>query len=409
VNRLNLLAWANLGIRTLTNFGLLLIVGRLSGAEGAETWLLIVTLVATLATLDALLGQYFVRAFIDSGDSSRITGPVDLQDSLYWLLGLVFLAAGLLFLDGLAWNVRLMAAVLLGSLATVRRLEARTRAVADLEHLQLAEVVGSLVVLLACLLAATTTRSAPAVTITFLAILTVNVIAKNRLLARTRPFLGVGLRRNRLRSEILQLGRLGSATVVSSGGALSANVGLLLMSKVLSSATAGPLLLSFRIAMLVCEFGSAPVVARIPAYSREVVQRGIESSRRLFRPDFTTAILLTALGLLTVAGVGPYLLSRISDNVRLVSTACLSLIGLTWIIERHNTLRSQFLMCAQVYRHYKIYMLYIVLTVAGTLSAMVLESATAFIGVHLLTNIVIGPQILRVYRHPVDSGVRPKP
>lgn len=399
VERLDVLAWINLAARTATNFGLLVLVGHFAGSTAVEAWLVLITLVATLATLDALLSQYFVRAFIDHPASDRHRGPAALQDSTYWLLGLVFVGAGLLFIEGLSAPARVASSLLLGLLAAVRRLEARTRATADLTRLQMYEAAISLAVLVACLMAAAWFRDTAAVTLTLLATQVIGIVVKNRVLAANAGFLGLGYTSFPSREDLHMLARLGHAMLVSLGGALSANLGLLLMGKVLPAIAAAPLLLSYRLAMLACEFGSTPVVTRVPDYSRHFARRDGVRAVSSFRRDFRVSMFAIVGGLLGLAVAGQPLLAVFTASLQLLPIGALIALGITWSVERHNTLMSQFFMCAGVYAHYTLYIAYLGVFAVGVILAMLGSSISTFLAAHLLGNALIAPGLRRTYMH----------
>lgn len=407
LNRLNSWGWLNLIVRTGANFGYLALLARLGSEDDVRLWLLVITILAAANTMDALLGQYFIRSFAwtPEPDSPGYLSAARLQNQAYIGASAIALGGAAYLMRSLPTGTMLLLATLIGAQVWARRLDSRTRATSDLTSFQRTEVLLfslGLVVGTGVYLAS---RSVAYLMAIHLTVLLTGVFVKYYLLFGSMdktPTTGH-------RSVGSSRADLGRTVVVAIGGALTVNICLLIVSDGLDAVAGATLLLSYRLAMLVAEFASVPIVTRVPHFARLGAQA--MSYGRLWAEFRGHAVL--ALGLCTCGLVAVALLARpsfrlLSLNLDTFGASPLGwlLVG-AWLVERFNAYLSQLLMSVNFFGHAVVYALYTALLFVGAAMARVSADPSALVVAQLLGMALAAPVMLRfsfrVIGHPTDD------
>src|SRR5690606_25110288 len=93
LNKTNLIGWSNLAFRMLLSFGLVFAVQHIYGSTYVKSWLIYITLIASIHASDGLISQYFVREILhaqEDPDNKTLIDCFKLQRRIYLGLAVSF-------------------------------------------------------------------------------------------------------------------------------------------------------------------------------------------------------------------------------------------------------------------------------------------------------------------------------
>tara|TARA_R110001592_G_scaffold56881_4_gene173091 strand:- start:6955 stop:8148 length:1194 start_codon:yes stop_codon:yes gene_type:complete len=375
LNRLNLFAATNIFTRLATVFGILIFLGYFSGLEASSAWIVLTTFIASINTLDGLLSQYFMRKFIVHKCSTYEI--LCFQNKVYGVAAVIFsLLFFILIKDAIAGSC------LAGLYVFVKRLDSRARAFTNTEVVLRVESISNLLIFLAL-----------SVTIlseffeydwlgeVYLLVLCIAAVVRNVLLSRRAVCEAVLLAKNNGDGQFCQehkIRDLIKIIVMSSSGALSINISLLMLNAMYGSGVECiNLLLSYRVFMLVCEIASIPLVSRVPAITQMIAKWQWRDAEELFERNRRLSLAVLAGGFVSFIVVERLLENSLPVSLDFSETYILIIIALGWMVERVISYQVLFDLCHSDYSfgrilNYYIPMMLVVLAVVVSFSVPIL-------------------------------------
>jgi hypothetical protein len=185
--------------------------------------------------------------------------------------------------------------------------------------------------------------------------------------------------------------------VIAVGGALTVNFCLLIVSDPLGAEEGARLLLSYRLAMLVVEFASVPVVTRVPHFSRlGQAPAGLRTLQVEFGRYALVSLALGSVGLVGVALVAPLLFQYFELRLDILATSPLGIVLIAaWLLERCNAYLSQLLMSVGVFRHALPYALFSLSLVVAAFVGRALSTGAPLVLVQMVSAALMLPTMLR--------------
>jgi len=405
INRNNILGWINLAFRLVLSFGLIFVVNRCIGKEAVGLWMVYITIIATINSIDGLLSQFFIRGIISaawSEEAAPQSCQYRKQQVLYWALGAGTFFVGYGTLKMHAPHLFYVSA-LLAVYLPVRVYDSRFRAYVDVALVQKTEIMLNAVLMLVVALALLLTKDIGTFILVHLSGLICLFAVKYRMVARSdghRRYLarsGSFTRRFDLDPEILK------TIVICFGSGLSINLSLIAMEALIPSGVSTGFLFTYRVGSLICEVISIPVIVRIPEITRAIAAgRGAEA-RKSFAGNYWVSLSLCALAMVCVLALQGVWNAHMPARLCLVQRVVLLNILGGWLFERSATLLSQYFLSSKSYSVYRYYILYALCVAGGVVASVACRREELFAYVVLLTNAIMALLVSKKWR---SSNVR---
>jgi hypothetical protein len=215
----------------------------------------------------------------------------------------------------------------------------------------------------------------------YLLVLCIAAVVRNILLSRRAVCEAVLLTKNNGDGESGQEHKvrdLIKIIVMSSSGALSINLSLLMLNALYGSGVECiNLLLSYRVFMLVCEIASIPLVSRVPAITQMIARRQWSDAEELFKRNRRLSLAVLAGGFVGFIAVERLLKNSLPVSLDFSETYILIIIALGWMVERVISYQVLFDLCNSDYSfgrilNYYIPMMLVMLAVVVSFSVPIL-------------------------------------
>ena len=264
INKTNIIGWANLFFRIFLSLGMTIAVNYVYGEEYVKSWLVYITIIASIQAVDGLLSQYFLREIlydISSGRAENLARCFTIQNKIYLTVAVVFFVVSAYSLD-LGMNYSLIF-FLVFIFVLLKVFDSRAKATIDVPEFQKLElrINAASFLVLGIVLYYFRENYYYLMTAHLLCLISGMLI---KITARGKSALEVTVRFDVVEQNLPVKGGLWQSVVIAFGGSLSVNLSLLTLQSFLGDVVSSSFLLTYRIAALICEISSLTVIVRIP-------------------------------------------------------------------------------------------------------------------------------------------------
>lgn len=378
-NKTNLVGWINLAFRLLLSLGLVAVVERCYGADYTKSWLIYITLIASIQAADGLLSQFFVRELLyatATGNRAQLKRCQKHQLRFYWGISLVFLASTWVTLPD---DTHHFVAILIAIFCIAKVYDSRARSYLPVNAFQKIELAINAAIIIVMAVVFYVSDNYYWVPVFHLAGLIVGLLIKSYWGCSGGKRIG-GIPTAVSTQSSSVRGGLWQSTVIALGGSLSVNLALLMLQGLLGDKLSASFLLTYRISALVCEISSLPLIIRIPEITRLLVEHHKEQAAALFKANYRQSLILCCAGFFLVNAFAGLWNNWLPKGLQIEVGVVLATISLAWVFERSATLMSQLYLSLKDYTVVWVYMVYILLIMLSTLMAGIMGKAMWFSG-----------------------------
>jgi len=395
INKTNIIGWANLFFRLFLSLGMTMAVNYVYGEGHVKSWLVYITIIASIQAVDGLLSQYFLREIlygISGGQAGNLNRCLAVQNRIYFVVAVVFLVISAYSLD-LGMEYALIF-ILMFVFVLLKVFDSRAKAMIDVPEFQKLELkINTASFFILGVVLYFFRENYYYLMAAHLACLASGMLIKRAVEAKSAR--NVIKPADTADTGISVKTGLWQSVVIAFGGSLSVNLGLLTLQSFLGDTVSSGFLLTYRIGALICEISSLPVIVRIPVITRHIAQGEPGKALDMFKSNYRVSIILCCSGFFMLT-LGSQLWNSLLPKALNIETGYLViLIGLAWIFERVATLISQLLLSLKRYQVVRVYFIYFILLVCGIGFAVLYANLLLFPLALLLANVIVSVFVMK--------------
>lgn len=400
INKKNILGWLNLALRMALSFGLIFVVNYFLGEKSVAIWIVYITIIATINSIDGLLSQFYIRDIISSTwniENGNKKCSFHSQKILYAIISI--------FLFGIVCSTLkiktfyLLQTSFLFSIYMISRVvDSRFKAFFETSYVQKVEIIinFSLLIYLSILICVVT--SIEQFIVLHLLGLTSSMSYKAYAVFRSEGFKIYNLRSHNF-IKYFDFDRDMVRTItISFGSGLSINLSLLSMQATIPGGVNTEFLFTYRVASLICEIISIPVIVRIPEITRLINLNDNQKARDIFFKNYKQTIFLCFITMTITFSLKEVWNELMPNKLHLTTTYVLFFIFGSWFFERIATLLSQYFLSSKLYYIYKYYLLYIFLIIFSIILSSLYQKEEFFSVATFIINFYLSIQIYKNWR-----------
>lgn len=395
LNGENILGWLNLALRLILSFGLIFIVNFYLGALSVTVWLVYITIIATINSVDGLLSQFYIRDIIASTwqlDNNKKYCTYYNQQVIYLVISM-FVSAIVYFTLKIPKPYLYIISCMFSFYMISRTIDARFKAYYDASIVQKIEISLNVLLLLYVLCSMYCSHNIEQFIVLHLSGLLLQLLYKNYSVRKSEGY-------SRYKSNSCGFVRkfkydqtMLKTITISFGSGLSINLSLLLLEAMIPGGVESQFLFTYRVASLICEIISIPVIIRIPEITRLISSGDVLKARIVFAKNYKVSIILCVVCMIITICLQNLWNKMLPTKLHLTTIVVLCFILGGWLFERIATLLSQYYLSSRRYDISQYYILYSLFLTTTLVIAIYAKNETIFSAGIFFVNILLAAQI----------------
>jgi hypothetical protein len=402
INSKNIFGWINLAFRLILSFGLIFVVNNFMGNDSVALWMVYITFIATINSIDGLLSQFFVREIITSTwgtDNKKCQiSPYYNQYLLYTVLGICISFAGYftLKINGLPL---IYISFLLSLYFITRVFDSRLKAYIDPGVVQKIEILLNFSLMLIVIGAILILNNINMFIIVHLIGLIILLLIKRYIVNNSDGHKLYNSKSFNFINKFSIDHEIRKTIIISFGSSLSINVSLIAMEAMILGGISTSYLFTYRVGALICEIISIPVIIRIPELTKQIALGNSHGAKHSFMINYKQSILFCIIFMSVVFGLQGIWNRHLPVKLNLVNKVILFNILAGWLFERIATLLSQYYLSSKLYTICKYYIFYVIIIMLSVAISVLYNNEYLFSYAVLAINIILSLLIINKWRY----------
>lgn len=399
-NKKNILGWISLALRLILSFGLIFVVSKFIGNDSVGLWIVYITIIATINSIDGLLSQFFIREIIScawNNDSNVKNCQYYSQYVLYAAIALCIYFTGYFTLK-MDEELLIVISCLLSLYLMARVYDSRFRAHLDAGLVQKIEIILNLFLMVLVAAAIAFTKNIGLFIAVHLMGLIFLLIAKFCIVRKSEGHVRYLSNSAQLLKKLTIDEEIIKTLIISFGSGLSINLSLVAMEAMIPGGISTNFIFTYRVGSLICEIISIPVIIRIPQLTKLIASGNKTAARLSFTQNYRQSIVFCIAFMSIVFLMQGIWNDYAPQKLNLVNRLVLVGIFGGWLFERVATLLSQFYLSSKAYSIYKYYIGYTIFISISVAVSVLYRNEHFFAYSVSIINLFVAILMLRKWR-----------